>query len=542
MAAELIHVTQTLTSGLKADAVLESADGIVGFRVTWIAWDSGFRRSGLAIGDVIVAVNGESVAPYLLPGKFHGQIGQANESYAWQQRGWSSERDLTLTVLRFAEQHEVTGQLRFERLYRTPQQRSALAPGGPGTISNDGFTSPWSGWYERLVFKLSVILDGSWYRQRLNTRQELKELDEHAERIEYLANNHPGDFADAVLADWNAARDSLNGKRLDAVDLRYRELGAQRLEIAKGAAAQAWTTIKQELAAQMIGTFPAPPPHAASKLAGRIVELPALSPRQFVSDLGVGFAVAAGSGEGCYLIQISDAPRFGHFYATMERFKAQVHPKLSERYQFLAAIRGDVRMITYNRRPVTGLLVDIVAALAGDSGELCVDMRTANDTGGYAFAGEAQVDSIDPVQLPDDAPPEAVVEAMVRAIKLADDDRWRSLFADWRVAIYESGRALFDASYSTPSHLFQSTWETSRKAIMGDVLDARVDRVSPIRRITHADPTTGVPDVDQAVVWLDHFGSFDGEIRAYNHFTLRRRWSLQRVNGGPWRIAELQSL
>lgn len=277
-------------------------------------------------------------------------------------------------------------------------------------------------------------------------------------------------------------------------------------------------------------------------MIGKIVELPALSPRQFVSDLGVGFAVAAGSGDGCYLIQISDAPRFGHFYATMERFKAQVHPKLSERYQFLAAIRGDVRMITYNRRPVTGLLVDIVAALAGDSGELCLDMRSENDKGGYAFAGEALVDSIDPVQLPDDAPPETVVEAMVRAIKLADDNRWRSLFADWRVAIYESGRALFDASYSIPPHMFQSTWETSRKYIMSDVLDARVDRVSPIRRVTHADPTTGVPDVDQAVVWLDHFGNFDGEIHAYNHFTLKRRWPLQRVNGGPWRIAELQSL
>ncbi len=31
-------------------------------RVNWIAWDNGFRGSGLQVGDQIIAVNGETIA------------------------------------------------------------------------------------------------------------------------------------------------------------------------------------------------------------------------------------------------------------------------------------------------------------------------------------------------------------------------------------------------------------------------------------------------------------------------------------------------
>jgi hypothetical protein len=44
------------------------------------------------------------------------------------------------------------------------------------------------------------------------------------------------------------------------------------------------------------------------------------------------------------------------------------------------------------------------------------------------------------------------------------------------------------------------------------------------------------------LVELDHVGKFDGAYRAFNDVTVHRQWILQRINGGPWRIASAQGL
>jgi hypothetical protein len=77
---------------------------------------------------------------------------------------------------------------------------------------------------------------------------------------------------------------------------------------------------------------------------------------------------------------------------------------------------------------------------------------------------------------------------------------------------------------------------------MGEVHDARVCSVERVRRILAQDAGTGVPDVDQVVVWLDHYGLFDGEHRVFQNVNVNRRWILQRLDGGPWRIVSLQNL
>ena len=53
-------VFDNLRSGLGTDNMLEADPPAL--RVTWIAWDSGFRGSGLEVGDQIIAVEGAALA------------------------------------------------------------------------------------------------------------------------------------------------------------------------------------------------------------------------------------------------------------------------------------------------------------------------------------------------------------------------------------------------------------------------------------------------------------------------------------------------
>jgi hypothetical protein len=546
MAADpLVHLTDSVSSGIKGDAVLGPPHGppeaVLGVRVTWIAWDSSFRGSGLRIGDLIAAVDGEPLAPLLLPGKFQTLIGQANESYGWEKKGGRPDQPLQLTVLRDGETVEISGTLLPERIYRTADGQYALAPGGPPRLVNDGFSEAWMGWYEKLVWKLSQILDGLWYRGTLNTRKELAELAGQNARLDFLAQRYPGPFAETARADWNAAMESLRGKRLEQIDLGYRELGAKRLETVKEEADHAYEAFRKELAAEMISPFPAPPIDDVDKVAGKVVDLPWIGQRQIINDLGRTYAVAESSGE-YYFVQLSASPEFLRFYDTMSRFQTQIAPRLAERYQFVGTIQESPRMITYRDRAVTGLTLQIIAVRAGEQGELFVDLRKTGADGKTPFAGEAAVSRFEAPALNDDAGPQEVLEAMVRAVKLADEAAWRRLFADWRVNLYDDGRVLFEAASRPHDATFHSGWEDARKLITGEVYDARVDQVGPIRRIVEANPQAGVPAIDQAVAWIDHYGLFEGEYRSFNRFDVHRRWVLQRVNDGPWRIAEVQGL
>jgi hypothetical protein len=43
-------------------------------------------------------------------------------------------------------------------------------------------------------------------------------------------------------------------------------------------------------------------------------------------------------------------------------------------------------------------------------------------------------------------------------------------------------------------------------------------------------------------VILDHVGLIDGEYRTFSDINVHRVWRLQRLNGGPWKITEVQRL
>lgn len=541
MSDTLVKTGDSILSGIKTEAMLQPDRdySCPGFRVTWIEWDSDFRRAGLQIEDSIIEVDGKTLEAFLQPGKMGTAIGQPNESMQWQQAGAKPDQPVRLKVMRGEQTLEITGKLHPEYFYYDNKGRPAIGPGGPPRLAHGEQYTEWSMWYERLVWKMSYILDGAWDWRSINNRRELQEHDAHKGRIDYLLKVYPGPFADAAKSDWAAVRENLLGKLTDKVDLEYREIGAKRAEIVKQEAGRAWAQYQKEHASEMVPPFPVDI-NKRKSVAGKMVELPWITMREIVSDLGKSYAVLGSFSDGFYIAPLSN-PEIHSFYTTMYRYKTQINPRLGERYQYVGRILDEPRMIAFQGRPVTGLSIKVVAARAGQE-ELFVDLGKPNSKGEFEFAGEKTVSQLNTVAPPDSASPAEVVDAMIRAVKFADEKLWKSLFATWQVMVLDNGRAIYNPSYVQPYTVLLTAWEYSRKYITSEVYDARVSRVGPVRRILLKDEGKNLPDVDQVHVFVDHYGLFDKEYRVFAGMSVNRRWTLQRLDSGPWRIINLEHL
>jgi hypothetical protein len=523
-----------LRSGIKTEGHIESEPR--GFLVTWIDWDSDFRRK-LRINDLIVGVNGESLAPFLQPGKMGKGVGQHAEATYWQDIAARHDDTISLSVLRDGEPLNVEGKLHLEYFYYDSHGKTAMAPGGPQRLTNDGFDAPWSAWLEKCVGRLSLHFAAGWTQRSYNSRNELAWYMEQKRRVDFLLVTYPGPFASAMRDDWTRGMELARGKHADlgAAELEYRALGVRRVEIAKAEAARAWPVAVDELAPDMMPAFPAPSVLARDAAIGKVVELPAITMRNFLNDLGLSFAAIGSPSDGYYFVLLSH-PAFRDLWAVLSRYRGQVNPRMDERYRFIARVLDDPQMFTVNSRPATGLTVEPIAAMAGQD-EVFVDLRTSPPR----FAGEEVLSSFAKI-VRDDTAPANVVEAMIHAIKTGDDKTWTSLFAPWKVMSGKGGRTMIDPSYSADPSRFMSDWDRSRRLIMGEVYDARVERVEKIRRVLARDDDNGLPNVDQVVVWVDHYGLFDGEYRTFQNVNVHRQWVLQRLDEGPWRITSIQAL
>jgi hypothetical protein len=520
-------------SGIQTEALLE--DDPPGFRVTWIDWDSDFRRA-LRFNDLITGVNGRSLSPFLQPGKLAKGVGQAAEGQYWKEIGATVGQEIALAVVRDDAVVEVTGRLGTDWFHYDAAGKAALAPGGPARLATDGFDETWMGWFEKLQSKLSLILTLGLTYRGLNTRAELKSLLDGQPRIDFLLARWPGPFAQTIHDDWARAVTVVRGRQAEPpVDLEYRAIGERRVEIARAAAATAWAALLEETAPDRVPAVPAGSPLEREKWVGKTVEFPPLSYASFRSDLGKSFA-AAGSPRDGYWYLLFDRPEMAAFWRVLARYKGFVNPQLAERFRFLVRVLDNAQMFTVDGHSIMGLGVEALAALVGRD-EMFVDLRHADPR----FAGEESLASVASASR-DDADPASVVRAMIDAVKLGDEPGWRGLFAPWRVVAGGGGRPLLDMAYATRPGMFAGDWERSRRLIMGDLFDARVYSVEKVRRILARDAGTGLPDVDQAVVWVDHYGLFDGEHRVFQNVNVNRRWLLQRLDGGPWRIVSLQSL
>ena len=212
-----------------------------GYRVTWINWDSYFRESELRLGDRILGVNGER---YTREAHNLGYaIGNHGENRYWADRGAKDGDPVTLIVERDGEEITVSGRLMANRFYFSDDGRQTLGLGGPDRllpeVDENGsrvFDSSWGGWYqdktEPKPGSWQFLLDGSWERTGFNNRMELEAHLEDKERIDYLVEKYPSEFAETMRRDWEHVRDYLDG---EAVELRG---GRARLPHPRGRAAQ----------------------------------------------------------------------------------------------------------------------------------------------------------------------------------------------------------------------------------------------------------------------------------------------------------------
>ena len=88
-----------------------------------------------------------------------------------------------------------------------------------------------------------------------------------------------------------------------------------------------------------------------------------------------------------------------------------------------------------------------------------------------------------------------------------------------------------------------SIWDAARRRLMDDVYGVEVARVAASRKVFDASLQMGAsamgsgPQVVEEVrAVVSHICMMVGEYRTFAGSLLHRRWELQRMDNGPWRI------
>lgn len=536
--------TNTLRSGIKTR---ENPDGEpYGHAVEWIEWDSDFRNSTLQHGDIIVGVNDKDYLKQNRESERPKAIGNYSESTYWAEQSGRNGQTIHLKICREGTLLSVSGTIQEQQFYTNAENRQTLGLNGPARLSNDGFANAWTSWYEKFVWHASRYLDDKrWERSIIDNRRMLGEHHEWKERIDYLVKNYPGKFADTVLSDWEKVRDILEGITYsDITDetLEYRKLGEQRAALVKEAALKGYSTFINKSTASIIPAFPAIDPVNGNiaEIAGKIVELPAISFDQFINDLGKSYAVIGSDKDGYYFIHLNSA-EMDIFFKTLFHYKSQVTPDVKERFGFIVEILNEPAIHSYQGRTVTGVLVKTIAGMAGED-NVFIKIDSPDKNGRVVFEGEEALNIFSGYHLDDTSSPQQVIEAMIHYIKLGDMQAWKKLFCNWKIYSDWDGPPYMDMLFWNTDESYQHTWEQSRRQILNDIYDARVLYTGAIKTIVHENKETGVPKVDQMKIIIDHVGKIDGIYKSLSNIYVHRKWTLQRLNNGPWKITELQAL
>lgn len=557
---EQVFVQQdSLRSGLVTSPMLDADPPSI--RVSWIHWDSGFRGSGLQVGDQIIAINGDRIVrPQTLQERQRmgpKLIGQYAEHQGWTERRAGDGTAVTLTVLRRPavgegiQQLQITGKVLAERSYRSASNQPLLGPGGPQRMfQNDGFSSSWASWYEeeRGFARFGErVLDGGFRSGRITSRSLLRDLLEWQDRVDLLVKRYPGPFSRAVSEDFERLRALLTGTRytLTPEELEYRQLGEKRMEEIRAEAKKAREAFLAAHAKELIEPFPAVDPVRGdrSKVTGKLVALPEIFNRDWVMEADHCYLASGDSSRGHYFIDC-ELPSMARLYGARHRYEKLVAPRLAESYTVIGRILPDPKLLVARSRATPGLQVDPVGVTVGDH-QMFVDLsvvKRGEKEDESPFAGEAALTRPREKPLTAEASPRQVMEAWVEALKVGDEQTWKSLFADWRAESGDVGQPVYYRPYDPPPQL-DSDWLSSRKAILGDVFAAKVVYASAVRQVMTGQEFKGAPVVEEVSLELEHVGQFEGEYRAFtSSVSLHRVWTLQRRDGGPWRIASRQSL
>lgn len=532
MAEKNVTLGTNIVSGITTELLLRKQNP--GFKVKWIAWDSDFRRE-LQLNDVILQVNKEDMAPYLKAGSGTG-IGLYAESDLFKKIGARDGQEITLTVLRQDKNITVKGKVHAEYFYTDDKGARAIAPGGPSLMERDGFSDAWGQWVEKYLQKMSTLIRLGWEPTGFDNRKEHANQLAEKPRIDMLLSKYPGKFSQTLADDWKRLVNSLEGERVELTekDLEYRQIGEKRLEQAKAAAKTAWEAARQKYTDEMTDPFPAPDILERESIIGKVVEFPRITYNNMINDMGRVYAFVGSQNDGYYFLMLDD-PEGLAYMDVMYRYKGQINPRFPEQYRYIGRINDDPRMFTVDRKPVTGLTVKLLAVLAGND-ELFVDLTEDKPV----YAGEKELAQL-PLASADMSTPEATIKTMIEAIKMGNDKTWRELIADWKVMEGIDGHHLIDRSYRPSLASLESDWSNSRRLITSTVYDARVCKVSPITRVIQKDEKAGISSVDEVTVWIEHVGKFDisktqHEYRVFTNVNVKRSWTLQRIDDGPWKI------
>lgn len=539
-----------VSTGLLTAPMLEAIPA--GLRVTQIGWFSGLRGSGLRVGDRIVAVDGEPINPQATPAEMQQAIGTYSEALRWAKAGARDGTPITLEVARRAtpgqgwQMLDVTGALRPKPHVRSADNRILLGPGGPPEMyENDGFDRGWGQWSEAFAKSASAVLDDPLHALALTSAYELRNLLDQEARVRLLAQKYPGPFADAVQQDFEAMRERLQGPAITLPEgaMDYREQGEQRADEIRQKAQAAWAALQAELADRSISPlFPAEHPIHGRREAvtGRYATLPPLRNRDWVGEAGRTWFVAGSEREGWYFAD-AESPQAVWMMDALARYRRLVMPSIDERYELVGQVQAQPAQLVVGERAYFGLHLAPVAALIG--GAMFVDLRKASN-GVASFAGEEALRDQGGAAPPDTASPTEVLQAMVQALKAADQALWISLFATWAVGTLPDGRPQFKAnSVEQPARYF----EEARRRIMERVHDLRPVWADDIRVIFPGDAYPGQLRLEEVKVEMQHIGLFDGVYRPFSDVTVNRWWTLQRIGLpgqaiGPWRITSLQAI
>lgn len=517
-----------------------------GYTVEWMEWDSKFRKTDLQYGDIIIGVNNKMYSEAEKNEENTRAIGNYLEVTFFEETDCNVTELVTLHIVRDNERIEIKGKLYKPVTYFNKEQRRILGDGGPDRLANDGFSRAWASWYEKLVQHLKLYIDDKrWERSAIDNRMRLAEHLEWKERIDFLYSKYPGSFSETVLSDWEVVKKILEGNQYNDITeatLEYREIGAKRVNMVKEASYKAKEIFIEKIKPDTITTFPAINPVYGDieSATGKKVILPIITFDNFINDLGKTFAVIGNTKDGFYFLHLN-SPEMDLFFRTLFYYKAQVTPDVPEKFEFIVEILNEPTMLSYHGKAIMGIMVKAIAGVAGDE-HVFIDLTLSAQNGKVVFSGEESLSLFSAPDIAETADPRQVIETMIHYIKVGDMKAWKKLFATWQIYAEWDGPPYMDMTYWMPDESYQNAWEKSRRLILKDVYDVRVTYVSPIKVTVNENQTTGIPNVEQAKVIVDHIGYFDGEHRSFSNLYVHRQWILQRLDEGSWKIKELQGL
>jgi hypothetical protein len=447
-------------------------------------------------------------------------------------------------VLRDDRETTITGRLGGYRTYRNADGKRILGEGGPLEYEKDGFDYDWVAWYRQFVDLARTVLAGWDYFVGTNTANLAERVQPFAARVEFFEKKYPGALAKTLRDDFDAMKEMVAGepRTLTDADIAYRALGDTRAAQTTAAADAAFQVFLGEVESSILKNAPSSPnpfTEDTRALVGKLVRLPEVGRQQMLFETRRSWYWSGSSGGGWLVDRHADGIK--RLYAATDEYTEIVDPAFRDyRATFVGVVQPEPALVSdaYRSITVSGLRVEPLAALVTNASasdrRLFVDLRPGQTE--EPFAGAAALAAgIRRSTLADSAAPGDVLIAAFDAMKMGDLTTWLACYADWLVRRWHGKGDSYlyvDRTWEVMNERSStSAWDSARKRLIDDVYGIEVARVGAVRTIFD-----GTPQVQETRVLVNHIGKIGGEYRTFAGAMLHRRWDLQRLDDGPWRI------